>query len=168
MIKFVKSFLLKNKFKKKYPKVVFKGGYVEYMDRLIIDEYCFINEKVFLSAKGGISIGKNVIFGPEVKILSSSHNYEGDQIPYESNDRDLLKPVFIKDHVWIGAFALILPGVTVGKGAIVGAGSVVTKDVPAYTIVGGNPAKIIKHRDATRFNQNEIEGRWYQKNKMNK
>lgn len=166
MIKFVKNFLLKRKFNRLFPYVDFNGGYIEYINRLKIGHYCFFNKGIFLSAKGGITIGTNVIFGPDVKILSSSHNYEGTQIPYESNDKDLLKPVIIEDHVWIGGFVLILPGVKIGKGAIVGAGSVVTKEVPPYSIVGGNPAKFIKNRDKERFDTNEISGKWYLKNKM--
>ena len=166
MIKFLKNFLLRRKFNKRFPKVDFNGGYIEYYDQLKIGEYCFFNRGVFLSAKGGISIGSNVIFGPEVKILSSSHNYEGDQIPYDSNDKDILKSVNIEDHVWIGGFVLILPGVNIGKGSIVGAGSVVTRNVPEYSIVGGNPAKVIKNRNITNFLANESCGNWYLRNKM--
>lgn len=59
----------------------------------------------------------------------------------------IAKPVIICDDVWVGANSVILPGITIGKGAVVGAGSVVTKDVPAYAIVMGNPAKIKKYRE---------------------
>lgn len=105
----------------------------------------YINTNCLLMARGGITIEDGVQIAANVQLLSNNHD------PY-----DLMiltcKPVLIKEYAWIGAGATILPGVCVGKHAIVGAGSVVTKDVPDYAVVAGNPAKIIKVLDENRFN----------------
>uniref|UniRef100_UPI0030DD06E6 acyltransferase n=1 Tax=Paucibacter hankyongi TaxID=3133434 RepID=UPI0030DD06E6 len=93
-----------------------------------------------LSREGRITIGDNCALGPRVRILSATHDYRYLALP------DTSANVVINEFVWIGAGATILPGVQIGKGAIIGAGSVVTKDVAPFTIVGGNPAKFIKNR----------------------
>lgn len=91
-------------------------------------------------------IGSDVMFGPEVIILSGSHNFERTDIPMREQGATQRKPVVIGDDVWIGTRAIILPGIKIGSHSIVGAGSVVTKDVPEYAIVAGNPAVIKKFR----------------------
>lgn len=103
-----------------------------------------------------ISIGNKVLFGPHVYIMGGNHNYrEIGQYMFDvktkRDDDDL--PVVIEDETWIGCNVTILKGVTIGHGAIVSAGSVVTKDVPPYAIVGGIPAKILKYR----FTEEEIQ-----------
>jgi len=92
---------------------------------------------------GSIEIGNNVAIAPDVTILASNHNYDKVGTPIKSQETTC-KPVKIENGAWIATKVVILAGVTVGKGSVVGAGSVVTKDVPAYTVVGGVPAKIIK------------------------
>jgi maltose O-acetyltransferase len=87
-------------------------------------------------------IGKNVMMAPDVIICTENHNYTKDN--YEGWVK---KPVIIDDNVWIGYRAIILPGVHVGRNAIIGAGAVVTKDVPPYAIIGGVPAKVLKMRE---------------------
>lgn len=105
-----------------------------------------IGEKSYLNAKGGIRIGNNVKFGPQVFIWSSNHNYFAPKnLPYDNKQIDKL--VTICDNVWVGAKASIIPGVTIGEGAVIGMCAVVTKDVPPCAVVGGNPAKILKYRD---------------------
>lgn len=100
--------------------------------------------------RGEINIGDNVIFGPNVCIIDYNHNYKSsDFIPY--SEENIVKPVKIGAHVWIGYGALILPGVTIGDGAIIGAGSVVVRDVPDCGIVAGNPAVLVSKRSATTF-----------------
>jgi len=91
-------------------------------------------------------IGDEVMMGPNVSILSASHHFSDVTIPMTHQGATPRKPVIIGDDVWIGTRTIILPGVHVGSHSIVGAGSVVTKDVPEWAIVGGNPAKIIRYR----------------------
>lgn len=91
-------------------------------------------------------IGKNVLIGPNVTIIGSNHKYERRDIPIREQGVEYKKEIIIEDDVWIGSNAVILPGVTIKKGAIVAAGSVITKSVEEYQIVGGNPAKFIKER----------------------
>ena len=93
---------------------------------------------------GGISIGEHVMFAPFTLLITSNHRYVS-QFVKESHHVEW-KPIVIKDDVWIGERAIILPGVTIGRGSIVGAGAIVTKDVPDFAIVAGNPAKVIKYR----------------------
>jgi maltose O-acetyltransferase len=95
---------------------------------------------------GHVCIGDNVLMGPEVIILTSGHEYANRNMLIRDQGRLPEKPVIIGNDVWIGARAIILPGVKVADGAVIGAGAVVTKDVPAYTVVGGVPARIIKQR----------------------
>ena len=104
----------------------------------------FINGGSLFMARGGITIEDHVQIAANVQLISNNHD------PYE---RKILtcKPVLIREGAWIGAGASILPGVCVGKYAIVGAGSVVTKDVPDYGVVVGNPAKVIKMLDPNQF-----------------
>lgn len=97
----------------------------------------FINHSFIGSAAGGIQIDDDVQIAPGVTILTVNHDF------YERNVC-ICKPVHIEKGAWIGAKATILPGVTIGENAIVGAGSVVTKNVAPNTVVAGNPAKVIK------------------------
>ena len=95
---------------------------------------------------GKVIIGNDVMMGPDVCIYVRNHETARTDIPMDRQGFTPEKPVVIGDDVWIGARAIILPGVHVGTGAIIGAGAVVTKDVPQYAVVGGNPAHIIKMR----------------------
>lgn len=109
----------------------------------------YIGPYAIFFAEKGLTIGNKVIFGPRVTIMAGNHNFKviGSYIfdNHEKNEDDDL-PVSICDDTWIGCNVVILKGVTIGRGAIIGAGSIVTKDVPPYAIVGGNPAKIIRYR----------------------
>ena len=100
---------------------------------------------VIVTTNGGVTIGNRVLLGYRTQILSANHRIpEGKgRIFGAGHDQ---APVSIGDDVWLGANSIVLPGVNIGEGAIVAAGSVVTKDVAAFTIVGGIPAKIIKNR----------------------
>ena len=95
---------------------------------------------------GPVKIGDNVMMGPEVIVLTVSHKYDWLDVPMLEQGHKDPEPVTIGDDVWIGTRAIILPGISIGKGAIIGAAAVVTKDVPEYSIVCGNPAKVIKSR----------------------
>jgi len=95
---------------------------------------------------GPLKIGKYVMMGPDVMIYTANHEICNLEIPMLLQGETPKEAVTIEDDVWIGARSIILPGVTINKGAVVAAGAVVTKDVEPYTIVGGNPARVIKRR----------------------
>jgi maltose O-acetyltransferase len=95
---------------------------------------------------GTITIGNDVMMGKDVIIMTVNHTFDRTDIPMNRQGFGKEKPVVIEDDVWICDRVIILPGVRVGKGSILGAGAVVTKDVPEYAIVGGMPAKVIKYR----------------------
>jgi maltose O-acetyltransferase len=86
------------------------------------------------------------MMGPDVIILTERHKFDHLDIPMREQGYDAPGPVTIGDDVWIGTRVIILPSVTIGKGAIIGAGAIVTKDVPEYAITCGNPARIVKYR----------------------
>lgn len=98
---------------------------------------------------GRVEIGNYFHSGRKCMIISSNHNYEGDAIPYDSTY--IAKNVKIGDFVWLGNRVMILPGVTIGEGAIIQAGAVVVSDIPPCAIAGGNPAKVFKYRDKEHF-----------------
>ena len=95
---------------------------------------------------GTVKIGCNVMMGPECYIYAYNHNTQRTDIPMNQQGMTDERPVEIGNDVWIGSRVTILPGVHIGDGAIIGAASVVTKDVPSYAVVGGNPAKVLKYR----------------------
>ena len=95
----------------------------------------------------GVVIGDNVMMGPECLFYTSNHRIEATDIPMNKQGYDGLNPIIIGNDVWIGARVIILPGVHIGDGAVIGAGSVVTYDVDSYAVVAGNPAKLIRKRE---------------------
>lgn len=104
-----------------------------------------IGENAWLLSDG-ITIGNDVMMGPDCMMFTSNHRTDNLDIPMWHQGFTEVKPIVIEDDVWIGARVIILQGVTIGRGSIIAAGSVVTKDVEPYSIVGGNPAKLIKKR----------------------
>lgn len=100
-----------------------------------------------------VEIGSDVMMGPDVKILTRNHAFDDLRIPMNQQGGST-SPVKIEDDVWIGANAILLPGVTIGSHSVIAAGSVVTKSVPQWAVVGGNPAKLIKYRTSEKV-QNE-------------
>lgn len=130
-----------------------KDAYFGLGDNLTIGSNSSIGRNCRIIGSGGggeLIIGDNVMMGPEVIILINGHNHSSVDIPMCAQG-NYSSTVVIGDDVWIGIRAIILPGVTVGKSSILGAGAVVTKDVPPFSIVGGVPAKVIK----SRLSQNE-------------
>lgn len=112
-------------------------------ERIKIGKYCRIGPNCHLDGEGGINVGDGSIFGPKVSILSSSHNYqEGNLLPY--GFIDVKRPVIIGKGCWLGWGVMVVPGVTIGNGSVIAMGSVVTKDIEAGVLAGGNPAKVIK------------------------
>jgi len=122
------------------------------MENLIASEYVHIGAGSCLDLKGKLFIGSGTIIAARLKVHTANHNYESNMIPY--NDEYLVKDVHLGENVWIGADVTILPGVKIGNGCVIGACACVTKDVPDYAVVGGNPAKIIKYRDMDNYNKN--------------
>ena len=112
--------------------------------RLFVDEVTFFNCDCVFDLSDCITIGKRVALAQEVMILTATHELG----PSKQRTGHLhLAPVVIEDGAWIGARTTILPGVTIGKGAIVAAGAIVTKDVRPNSLAGGVPAKFIKYLD---------------------
>jgi maltose O-acetyltransferase len=97
--------------------------------------------------RGPLEIGDDVMMGPEVLIMTSSHKFDRIDIPMSKQGDLPLKKVVIGSDVWIGARVIILPGITIGSGSIIGAGAVVTRDIPPFSVVGGVPARILKTRN---------------------
>ncbi len=110
-----------------------------------IGAHCDFNEGVFLTGGGGITIGDYVGLGPGVKIWSVNHRYEDPDTPWLLQGHEKL-PVIIEDDVWLGANCFIMPGLTIGKGSILSAGTILMKSIPAYAIVAGNPGRIVGWR----------------------
>ena len=114
---------------------------------LIIGSNTYIGEYNNIRAGGGlIQIGNNCSISQHISIIASNHKYDRSSL-IRSQLWDVKNNyVIIKDDVWVGANVVILPGVTVSRGAIIGAGSIVTKDVPEYAIIVGSPARVIGYR----------------------
>ena len=106
-----------------------------------IGKYCNINKRTVLDGRGGITIGDSVDIAQDVNIWTEQHDYNS--ADYKASSA----PVVIEDYVWIATRATILPGVTIGRGAVVATGAVVTKNVPPLAIVAGVPAKVIGQRE---------------------
>ena len=96
---------------------------------------------------GPVTIGNDVMMGPEVVIYTSGHRFDRTDVPMMDQGSDEPKPVTIGNDVWLGRRVMIMPGVTIGDGCVIGAGAVVTKDIPPYTVAAGVPAKVIKKRN---------------------
>lgn len=132
---------------------------------LELDDYIYIGPEAWLSTYGKIKISSGSIFGPRLKIYTGNHNYDNEKlIPYD--EITIAKDVVIKENVWVGGDVTILPGVTIEEGAIIGASSVVTKNIPKGAIVGGNPAKILKYRDLEKYDKLKAENKIYLKAKQ--
>lgn len=109
-------------------------------DEIRVGKNVFINQNCTFYDLGGLDIADDVMIGPNVSIITAGHPLE----PSRRRAVTIGKPVVIERNVWIAAGATIIGGVTVGENSVVAAGSVVTKDVPPNTLVGGNPARVIR------------------------
>ena len=130
-----------------------------------LGENCYVLAPMYINIADNLHIGNNVSINPFFKCMSAGNIFIEDNVQIAMNvsiitnnhdfyDRAVLtvKDVYIKKNAWIGAGATILPGVTIGENAIVGAGCVVTHDVEPNTVVAGNPARVIRKLDSERFN----------------
>ena len=116
-----------------------------YPYRISMGYNVFINRNVYITARERITIGDNVLIGPGVVINSGMHKYN-DKDKLIRDQGHILKPIIIGDDVWIGANTVIMPGVSIGKGSIIGAGAIVKDSIPPYSVAVGVPAKVIKKR----------------------
>ncbi len=115
-----------------------KGNGIEIGDYSSIARNCKVPKDIY--------IGNFVMMGPHVTIYNAKHNFDRTDIPMLKQGVSLAQRTIIEDDVWIGSHSIILPGRKISEGTIIGAGSVVTKDFPPYSIIGGNPAKLIGSR----------------------
>lgn len=115
------------------------GGWIK------IGKDCTVNSFAILYGNGGLDIGDGVRISPHVVITAMNHIYENPDIPIWKQGIKA-KGIKIEDDIWIGAGAKILDGVTIGKGSVIGAGAVVTDDIPPYSVAVGVPARVIKKR----------------------
>ena len=155
----LKKIFLYFKYKKKqFKNIGINVDYKQYNSKFIYSKNISIesNSKIldyaFLDGAGGIDIGYCTILAPYVTILTTNHNYENNLVSLPFDSKMNIKPVKIGNYCWIGRNVMIMPGVKVGDYSIIAAGSVVTKNISDYSIVGGNPATLIKYR-----NKNEID-----------
>jgi maltose O-acetyltransferase len=121
------------------PRVYFGPGH-----QISIGDYSMLGQDSIIGSTAEVVIGRDVMMGPEVLIYTSNHGIDAGPPMREQPLRSA--PVHIGNDVWIGARCILLPGVTIADGAVVAAGAVVTRDVPACAVVGGVPARVLKYR----------------------
>lgn len=114
--------------------------------RLTIGDNVFFNYGLDIGCTSSITIGRHSIIGPMVNMIDTNFH------PVDARDRSAAKPIVIGDNVWVGRGAVILPGVTIGSGSVIAAGSVVTRDVPSSVLAGGTPARTLREL--------EVPGDW--------
>ena len=142
----LRAHLMRYFFKRLGQHTILKAGLkVARPEMISIGSHCNFASGVFITGGGGVTIGDWVGFGPDVKIWSVNHRFSDPDTPWQLQGWEE-KPVFIEDDVWLAANVFVMPGVTIGKGAIVSAGSVVTKSIPPYALVAGNPARVVGWR----------------------
>jgi acetyltransferase-like isoleucine patch superfamily enzyme len=148
----LKMFWLRKKYNLKYvSKSFYIGGKCSIAKDLIASDYSYIGPNCQIGPK--VKIGRYTMLANNVSIVGGDHLFSNPNIPIIFSGRPELKETILGEDVWIGAFSIIMSGIKIGNGSIIGAGSVVTKDVPPYSIYAGVPAKFIRMR----FDENEIE-----------
>lgn len=110
------------------------------VSNLVLKDFCSVGDSVYMAMHGKITIGKSAVVNDGVRLLTASHNLQDSKWSLLKGD------IVIEDYAWVAMGVTVLPGIVIGKGAVVGAGAVVTKNVAPYSVVGGNPAKIIGSR----------------------
>ena len=171
------SFLKNMYIKRAKKKMIFCGTHcyihnstlISCPENIRISDYVHIQPGCqFYGEGGGINIGRGTIFAHDVQIFARNHMYDAADLQYVPYDRRFVnKTVNIGEYVWVGARTIILPGVSIGRGVVIGAGSVVSSDIPDYAVVGGNPAKIIKYRDDKIFEDLVSKNKGYIENTKN-
>ena len=114
--------------------------------KIVINERVTIADRVIIRGSGGVEIGRDSLIAEHVELIAATHIFENPFKPIRLQGGET-KKVVIGEDVWLGAHVIVLPGVTIGNGSVVGAGSVVTRDIPSYSIAIGVPAKVIRKRN---------------------
>lgn len=127
---------------------LFPPFYTDFGKNITLGKDVFINSGCHFQDQGGIEIGDGSLIGHNVVLATINHDLRP-----AFGRKNHYKPIKIKDHVWIGSNSTILQGITIGEWAVVGAGSVVTRDVESYTIVAGNPARVIRRLTEEEMNE---------------
>ncbi len=115
--------------------------YCSYGQNIYIGDHVFLNVLCTILDAGEVHIGHHVMIGPAVQIYTAAHLLQAEA---RIQGWEVAKPILIEDHVWLGGGAILLPGVKIGRSAVVGAGAVVSRSVPPNTVVVGNPARVIR------------------------
>jgi acetyltransferase-like isoleucine patch superfamily enzyme len=110
-----------------------------------IGDDTYIGPRCILGAGGGIRIGARVLFGAGVQLLAEDHMFQDPEAPIREQGV-ARRGIVVEDDAWLGNAVIVLDGVTIGKGAVIGAGAIVTRDVPSGMIAAGNPARVIRAR----------------------
>lgn len=141
------------------------GGEIHAPRRLEIGKYVYIGPGFTAHAFGGIVIGDGTVIGPNLTIHTRNHRFEdAEYIPYDGEY--ILKGVEIGKGTWIGDSVILLPGANIGNGAVIGAGAVVSGRIPEYSVIAGNPAKVIRdRRDVERATRLIMEEAYYMRSK---
>lgn len=134
--------------------VIFRGTDILSPRKLQIGQGSSVGWHSLLDARGGIEIGDNVTVASYCKLVTGSHDIE------DPNFKAHFLPIIIEDYAWVCTGAMILQGIKIGTGAVVCAGSVVTKDVPPMTVVGGMPAKVIRIRETAPVFKDDMKWSW--------
>ena len=121
------------------------GSSEDYIGAVLIEDSVSVGQNCFIDGGGKLKIGKDSVLGPNVVFFSGNHEFKDPTIPIRFQG-GIPKPIVIEEDVWLGANVIVLGDVTIGKGSVIGAGSVVTKYVPPYSIAVGVPAKVIGKR----------------------
>lgn len=127
--------------------LIFPGVFLTYLEQMVLGSNISIHEGANIGAGGGLSIGNDVMISQGTSILTQEHDYIQTEIPMR-NAKLIPRSVHIGNDVWIGAHSIITAGVSVADGSVIGAGSVVTKDIPPYAVAYGVPARVAKYRKA--------------------
>lgn len=147
--------------------IICHNCFISHKNRLIIKNNVQIHGNTLLHCQGGLYIGNNVGIATGSILLATDHIYrDGSAIPFGPNME--AKPIYINDNVWIGAHVCILPGNEIGEGAIIGTGSVVTKDIPPLAVVLGNPARVIGYRNRDEYEKCKSESRFVRRRYFDK
>lgn len=144
---------------KSHKNQIYVGGKTRLTSNTILNSNPNFNGMI-IKGYGKVIFGDNFHSGSDCLIISSNHNFDhGKSIPYD--DSHILKNIIIGNNVWFGDRVIVLGNVNIGEGVIVQAGSVVTKDIPDFSIVGGNPAKVFKIRNIEHYNRLKNDNRYH-------